>query len=310
MNEYLNDLLSRMLDKNECLNSSESVSYQAHREADKLADISFIPQLIEFVDREKDKNKRNNAYFILGKIAKNTADIGATNYLISRIDKETDKYILSWLLDRICDLQKSKETNIQPIINAINNKSWQVKSSAILALKHTDNPLAEDALIDVLKNPKTSEFDLTYANSTLAGIGTEKSIPYLIKLTTHKKIDVTGTALGAIITISDETCLPLCLERLEKGKNKTTALEGVVKFGNENVVSNVIKRIKELVAKPRQIHIIVGKDGKTELIVGLEFLLKYPENLDVKKAFELLRTKKYDLLWKEEKEWLEKNASH
>ena len=309
MNEYLKDLLARMLDKSEFFDSSKSISWQAHREAEKLTDASYIPQLMEFVDSEKDKGKRDAAYYILGQVAKNTNDITATKYLINRIDKETDKYVLSALLNRIRDLHKPKDTDIQPIINAINNKDWQVKSSAIQALEHSNNPLAEDTLIDVLENSGTSEFDLVYANATLANIGTKKSISCLTKLVTHKKTDVAGSALNAIITISDETCLSLCLEQLDKGKIKLVALEGVVKFGNENVIPNIIKRIKELVAKKRtrETFLIVEKNWIPELVVGMEFLQKYSEREEVKNLFEFLLTKKYDLLWEQEKEWLNKN---
>jgi len=311
MTEYLNDLLARTLDDSDrdmCpYDSSQTISWKALREAEKLSDVSFIPQLVAFIDKEKNKEKRDSAYFILGKIAKNSNDITAVKYLISRIDKETDKYVISSLLDRIRDLHKLEETDIQPIINAIDNKNWQIKQSAIQALQHTNNQLVENRLIRILENSASDEYDLMYANWTLANVGTKKSIPYLTKLLSHKKQDVSFSALGAIVKIADETYLPLFLEQLDKGKNKIVALEGVLKFGKENVIPNIIKRIKELVAKQRTRQVIFSKDNKTELIVGMEFLQKYSEKAEMKNLFEFLLLKKYDLLWEQEKEWLNKN---
>ena len=311
MTEYLNDLLARMLDDSDRdmrpYDSSMTISWKAFREAEKLSEISFIPQLIEFIDNEKDKKKRDHAYFILGQIAKNTNDITATKYLISRIDKEDDKYVISSLLDSICYLHKPKNTDIQPIINAIDNKNWQIKHSAIQALQQTNNQSVEDRLIKILENSASDEYDLMYVNWTLANVGTKKSIPFLTKLLSHKKQDVSFSALRAIVEVADELCLPLFLEQLDKGKNKLVALEGVLKFGKENVIPNIIKRMKELVAKQRARQVIVSKDNKTELIVGMEFLQKYSDRVEVKKIFEFLLTKKYDLLWEQEKEWLEKN---
>ena len=311
MTEYLNDLLARMLDDSDRdmrpYDSSMTISWKAFREAEKLSEISFIPQLIEFIDNEKDKKKRDHAYFILGQTAKNTNDITAIKYLISRIDKEDDKYVISSLLDNIRYLHKPKDTDIQPIINAIDNKNWQIKHSAIQALQQTNNQSVEDRLIKILENSASDEYDLMYVNWTLANVGTKKSIPFLTKLLSHKKQDVSFSALRAIVEVADELCLPLFLEQLDKGKNKLVALEGVLKFGKENVIPNIIKRMKELVAKQRARQVIVSKDNKTELIVGMEFLQKYSDRVEVKKIFEFLLTKKYDLLWEQEKEWLEKN---
>lgn len=311
MDKYLSDLLARMLDKSDenmrPYDSSKTISWKALREAEKLTDINFIPQLIRFIDNERNKEKRRKAYFILGHVAKNTEDITAIKYLISRIDKETNADVLCSLLDRVRYLHKPKDIDILPIIKAIDHKDRYVMHDAILALQHTHNKMAEDVLINILENPQSDEYDLMYVNWTLGNIGTKKSIPYLTKLVSHKKLDVSNSALNAIISISDESCLPLCLEQLDKGKNKPTALEGVIKFGDEKVIPNIIKRIKELVARKRSRVVIVAKDSKTELIVGMEFLQKYSEKAEVKNLFDFLLAKKSDLLWENEKEWLDKN---
>jgi HEAT repeat protein len=310
MIDYLNNLIERMLDRSDDdirpYDSSKTISWKALREAEKLDDKSFIPQLIEFINIEKDKNKRDKAYFTLGKIAKNTNDKQAMEFLISRIDKEKDKYVISSLLDRIADLQKTEGTDILPIINSVKSAVWQVRHSAVTALKNTKNRIAEDTLIEILKETN-DEYDLWYVICSLSNIGTEKSLPYLLNLVSHKKQDVSGSALNAIDQISGAKNLQLYIEQLEKGKNKFTALLAVIKYGDENVIPNVIKRIKELVAKKRTRLSVSGRDSKTELIHGLEFLKQFTDDEEIKKLFDFLSTKKQDMLWQEEQEWLKKN---
>ena len=112
--------------------------------------------------------------------------------------------------------------------------------------------------------------------------------------------------MGAIYNIAREKELPLYIEQLKKGKNKFTALEGVVNFGNDEVIPNVIKRIKELISKKRNIE-VVGLYGYTELIIAMNFLIKFPEYKAVSEIYYLLEAKK-DFLWESEKEWLTNNT--
>jgi hypothetical protein len=43
---------------------------KALREAERISNADFIPQLITFIENEKDKDKRGSAYFILGILQK------------------------------------------------------------------------------------------------------------------------------------------------------------------------------------------------------------------------------------------------
>ena len=118
MNKYLADLIERMNDRSDQIlesgyDSGKTISWKALREAEKLSNPEYIPQLITYIDNEKDKKNRNRAYFILGHLSKNLDDIKSMNFLISRIDKEKDKYIISSLLNRIQDLKKPYRTDLQ-----------------------------------------------------------------------------------------------------------------------------------------------------------------------------------------------------
>jgi hypothetical protein len=115
--------------------------------------------------------------------------------------------------------------------------------------------------------------------------------------------------LYALTEISGAASLPVYLEQLDKGKHKSTAFHGVIKFGDENAIPGIIKRIKQLVAKNRTLNNRFSEDDNdaTDLIIGMEFLKKYPGKPEIKVLYEYLLTKKYDFLWESEKKWLNQN---
>lgn len=312
MEEYLKGLIERMLDKSDSnmvpFQSSRTISWKACREAEEIDKLEFIPQLISFIDAENDREKRDRAYFVLAHVAKNTKNDNATKFLINRINQEQDKSVISSLLDRIQYLRKPADTDLSPIFNAIKSKIWQIRSSAIQALKCSDNNLAENTLIGIITNSK-DEYDLIYSNVSLSDVGTRNAIAPLLNLLEHKNRDVSGTALKAILELSNKSDLNVFIEQLEKGKNKFTALLGVIKYGDHSVVPHVVKRVRQLVSKKRAIQIVADK-GKTEVIFALDFLLNYTkESTEPKKMLELLSTKKYENLWDNEKKWINENKN-
>ena len=207
MDKYLIEIIEKMLNTSDQVmeagyDSSKTVSWKALREAEKVDNAAFIPQLISFIDNEKDKKKRNKAYFLLGHIAKNTSDLKALVYLISRVNKETDKYIISSLLDRIADINKPIGTDLQPLIQAIKSDKWLIRHSAIQSLNNSFDSVAETALIEILDS-SDDPYNLIYANATLNRIGTPKAIPYLEKHLKSRKKDVKDSAIYAIEEIKN-----------------------------------------------------------------------------------------------------------
>ena len=177
--------------------SSKTISWKALREAEKVDYTAYIPQLIVFIDNQKDKKKRDRAYFLLGHIAKNTSDLKAVEFLISRVNQETDKYIIAALLDRIAAIQKPIGTDLQPLILATKSDKWLIRYSAIQSFKNAADSIAETALIEILTN-SDDPYDLTYTNATLNRIGTLRAIPSLEKHLQSRKRDVKDSAKYAI----------------------------------------------------------------------------------------------------------------
>jgi HEAT repeat protein len=202
MDMYLIELIDRMNDDSDHniekgYNSADTISWKATREAEKISTIDFIEQLQNYIKIEKDKKKRDKAYFIIANIAKNTNDQHTAGFLIQRLKNEKDKYIISSLLYNLSKITKPKGTDLTSLIVATQSDKWLIRHSAIQAFVNTNDEIAESTLTNILD--KTEDpYDIIYANSTLGKIGTLKSIPFLEQHLTSKKRDVKGSAQFAI----------------------------------------------------------------------------------------------------------------
>lgn len=305
MKSDLENLISQMCDRTiEGLNK-ETVAYNAYRKIDEIKDENLLPILFDIVNNELDHNKRDKAYYIISKIALIKSDSKSLNFLLQRLNKEKNKVIIENLLNIISSFEKPNKTDLGNIFSFLYNKSNTLRYRAIQALKNCNSNECEDKLVYILEN-STNHYDLLYTLQSLYSSGSQRSLSKIKEFINHSKQEISASALGATYNIAGEKELPLYIEQLKKGKNKFTALEGVVNFGNGEVIPNVVKRIKELISKKRNIEII-GLYGYTELIIAMNFLIKFPEVKAVNEVYYLLEAKK-DFLWESEKEWLKNNT--
>jgi len=305
MKSDLGNLISQMCDRTIEGSNKETVAYNAYRKIDEIKDESLLPILFDIVNNELDENKRDKAYYIISKIALIKSDSKSLNFLLQRLNKEKNKVIIENLLNLISSFEKPNETDLGNIFSFLYNKSKTLRYRAIQALKNCSSNECEDKLIYILEN-STNHYDLLYTLQSLYSSGSQRSLSKIKEFINHSKQEISASALGATYNIAGEKELPLYIEQLKKGKNKFTALEGVVNFGNGEVIPNVVKRIKELISKKRNIEII-GLYGYTELIIAMNFLIKFPEDKAVNEVYYLLEAKK-DFLWESEKEWLKNNT--
>jgi HEAT repeat protein len=199
---YLQDLITRMLDTAKSSSQSgnkgsETISWKALREAEKIDNPDVIPYLIGFIEEEKDKKKRDKMFFILGHVARNTGDLKALQYLLCRVAEETDKYVLSSLLDQIAKITKPTGTDLQPLIRLLKSDVWLIRQSAIQSLENSCDEIAETALLELTENTQDS-FDLILSSAILNKIGTTRAIPYLEKHINSRKKDLKESARYAI----------------------------------------------------------------------------------------------------------------
>jgi HEAT repeat protein len=196
----LNDLVRRMTLKEDVKNSGDSTSWHAHREAEKLTDHSYIGELKSFVEVSPSKEERKAAYFILGGIGSNTADVRCAEILLRRTSIETDKYVLSALLGSVAKLPKPAELSLEAVFLLLHEKRWLVRHAAIQALRQSESAGAEERLLELLATT-SDPHDKCYCHSTLNNIGSLRSIPLLTQSLTSRKRDVKSSAEAAIAAI-------------------------------------------------------------------------------------------------------------
>ena len=208
MKDYIIDLIHRMNVVEKEANSDSSISFQAYRDAEELSDSMYIPTLIQLIELHpspQDKKFRSSAYFILGKLLFKIVNLSATQFLIHQLRQESDKYVLSSMLDAIADLEKPETIDIMPILDSIDHEKWLVRYSAIRALEKSRNPTARLFLVhylESLENLKKYRYEITYANSVLSDIGEPNDIRLLARYTRVSFIDIKDSANYAIKRIN------------------------------------------------------------------------------------------------------------
>ena len=210
--DYLLDLINRMIDDTPSQSSDQSISWNAHREAAAIDNVTIFPLLREFImtrSSKKENQHRDSAYYILGKVLRNKMDDEYCNYLIKRLTDEDDKYLLMNMLDRIADLNISVDTDISPIITCSKSNKWQIRHSAIRALQACSTEKSREALLFWVNqdDDKKFQYEITFANAALNCIGLIEDIPFIEKHAFSKRRDVRESAILAIESIKKRAIL-------------------------------------------------------------------------------------------------------
>jgi len=200
MRQELLELIQRMTVHQDVVSSSDSISWQAHREAEMLADMPLVDELDAYLGQRPKKEQRSAAYFIIGKIGKNCLSGECASRLIEYSSKEPDKYALASLLERLADIPKPESVDVRPLFPLLKDKRWLVRHSAIQSLKRCTSAEAEARLLEILATT-SDPYDVIYCHATLNQIGTHKALPALTQNLKSRKRDVKVSAQAAIEAI-------------------------------------------------------------------------------------------------------------
>lgn len=215
-NELL-DLIARINTKDEQFAiSSETTSWKALREAETLTDPELFPLLQEIIEEHEGKRKeirevRSAAYFIFGRLMQASFDQDACAFFLQRLNVETDKYILSSMLDRVRDWWKPAgksipaSLDISPILALTKDARRHVRHSAIRALAACPRKESRDALAYYLtqEDEKAYKYEIYYANIAMQSIGEPEDIPLLERSLKSRCRDIKTTAQYAIQFIKE-----------------------------------------------------------------------------------------------------------
>jgi HEAT repeat protein len=181
---------------------SESASTRAYAEVRTSTDPALLRGACAAVGGEKDRRMRQVLYTIIATLGANLGDETAGPFLIQRLAQESDKYVLLFMLDGISRLRLPPPTDLTPILRCLDDPRWQVRNTAIDALRGTDSPLAEEALIKLLQTSR-DPFDLSSTNAALSRIGTARALPAIEPHLQSRKRDVKLSARFAIHAIRE-----------------------------------------------------------------------------------------------------------
>ena len=284
--------------------SEGSPSDLAYETARRFQDIQMLPVLMDLLEQTKRLEMKQYFYFMIGTIGMNTGDVRVADLLLERLAQETKPTLIKSILDELANQERVDDAT--DIIRYVEDSRSAVQNSAIDALGSCRGALAEEALIRFITT-STDSFEIMSANFVLATIGTKRVIPHLLPLLDHPKGDVRHSALNAISELGDDTFLPMFIKGLEDRsiEVKAYALLGIAKHGNASAIQPVIKRLKTMLKRQRQIQ---SDDG----LVALRFLNRYRQSdKTIPELFDWIITKKWDTLFEEEQQWLtEYRTSH
>lgn len=282
--------------------SEGSPSDLAYETARRFQDIQMLPVLMDLLEQTKRLEMKQHFYFMLGSIGMNTGDIRVADLLLERLAQETKPTLITSILDELANQERVDDAT--DIIRYVEDSRSAIRNSAIDVLGACRGNLAEDALIRFITT-STDSFEIMSANFVLATIGTERVIPHLLPLLNHPKGDVRHSALNALSELGDESFLPMFIKGLEDRSIdvKTYALLGIAKHGDASAIQPVIKRVKTMLKRKRQIQ-------SNEILTAFRFLNRYRQSdKTIPELFDWIITKRWDVLFDEEQQWLTENRT-
>lgn len=200
MRAYLADLIDRLASQEPATSSDESISWAAHREAEKLNDMSMVDELLIALDGERTRARRRACCFVIGKIGSNLQDARCAQVLLDVSRRETDRYVVAAILERVAEMRKPATFDLSRVYDLLDDERWLVRHAAIRALDRSESEEAELRLLRHLGSTQDPS-DQTYGHSVLHQIGTARSIPLLEVNARSRKRDVRLSAEAAILAI-------------------------------------------------------------------------------------------------------------
>ncbi len=206
MEKYISDLIDRMTKIEPNVTSSRSsISWLAHREAETLSDVAYLTILKDYVLHHSGKDytgTRRSAYFIMGKILSKKYVFEYYNFLVSQLDREEDKGLITNILDVISEtkIPVEEKINISSIIAMTKDNNRKVRCAAIGALRAFPYDEARLCIRYYLEqeDEKTYKYEIINANSTMNQIGTTEDIRYLERHSASRCRDIKISASLAI----------------------------------------------------------------------------------------------------------------
>lgn len=209
--EYVEDLIQRINTSGDLapgMSSSETISWKAYREAEKLTDDSLYPVLKKLIllhPQEEYVAYREAAYHILIQLLKNVPKDEYFIFYLEQLEKEHNSNLLCSVLFSARDIKIPPAISADSVIALTKSEDESVRKDAIYALQSSATPESRQALRYYIEQEdvKTFKDEITNANMALGEIGCAEDIPVLEKHTKNVNGDIRGSANIAIAKIKE-----------------------------------------------------------------------------------------------------------
>lgn len=211
---YIEDLMRRMNTREEgdvFSPSSETVSFRAYRETEKLTDLSILQQIIKIVTSSKklDSATSKNLAKILSELIRNTHDSSAINMYLELIDRSPISWDTTMYL--ISGAQRAKIRECRDfVLGHLETKHDNVLSTLIEYFGELGDKNDISIIGDLLDADCNGITNPMYCAFALKKIGHKDALPYLERaVARHAKsrkregIDTLSYSANAIETLSN-----------------------------------------------------------------------------------------------------------
>lgn len=211
--DTLFSLLDEMSLPDSVINTLEAPQWRFWKREEHIKGNEVFHHLREFIERRTQKSEteiRENAYAVLAKLLLKTFEPEHCQFLVDRLNAETNKYVLHTMLSGIGCLPLSEGIDISAIVACSKSGEWMVRHSAIMALGKSNTDASREAVRYWVRqvDEKQYKFELMYANAVLGAIG-EPGDLVLLEKHIHSRIpDVKDSAIYAINNIRQRFAMP------------------------------------------------------------------------------------------------------
>ncbi len=175
---------------------------------EQVGENDMFPLLREYITKRAGKantKARGNAYALLAKLLNRRMDLEFCQYLVDRLEEESNKHVLCTMLFGISRLQMPDNIDVAAMIVCSNSEEWMVRHNGIIALGASNTPASREAVRYWVRqaDEKKYKFELIYANASLGFIGEPCDITLLEQHVNSRIRDVKDSAIYAVNNIRE-----------------------------------------------------------------------------------------------------------
>ncbi len=182
---------------------------------------------------------------------------------------------------------------------------WEKEKAKARKLIASSGKKPDDlASLSELLSPHTNKKLLLAALRLINTPAPAEVIEKLKQLSSHSDADVRGYSFSTVASTLKERGLEFYIQCLDEPKfrDKPQSVDYLLKYGNESVISVILKRTKQIIST-RNSRPYLFHNGETELTRCLDYLHSYREQKEVQKVFQKM-IEKWDMLDDRETYWI------